>query len=118
MTQARYLIDVNLPRLISEWNPPEFIHVSELNRHWDDLNIHEYALENDLVILTKGKDFRALLMTQKINPKLVWFRTGNQKFPEFKKLLSKYWIKIVNMIPDFDIIVVYEMGLAGIHQKP
>lgn len=77
-----FLIDANLPQKFSFWNTPDCIHVAEINRHWSDNEIWDYARENNLVIVTKDADFSNRILYTKPPPKVIHFLTGNLKLNE------------------------------------
>ena len=42
-----------------------------------DLQVWEYAKQNDLTVVTKDMDFYELALARGIPPKIVWLRCGN-----------------------------------------
>ncbi len=55
--KAAYIIDANLPFNIPVWRYKNFVFVLKINPAWDDDEIWDYAKENNLIIVTKDKDF-------------------------------------------------------------
>jgi predicted nuclease of predicted toxin-antitoxin system len=53
----KYLIDANLPIGLSMWKGDNFVFVNQLNPEWSDREIWQYALNNNLIIVTKDSDF-------------------------------------------------------------
>ena len=53
----------------------------------NDIDIWNYALENDFVIITKDTDFLNLLETRNYPPKIVLLRTGNNSSHGLMELL-------------------------------
>ena len=54
-----FLVDVNLPKYFRFFNSDNFIHDVDINPCMTDTEIWNYALNNNLVILTKDSDFFA-----------------------------------------------------------
>ncbi len=52
-----YLVDVNLPKKFRFFNTPNFAFVVDIQATLPDTQIWTYALENNLIILTKDADF-------------------------------------------------------------
>lgn len=57
MPSQKFLVDVNLPKKFKFFNTEQFIHVVDINPKMKDSEIWDYALSNDLIILTKDSDF-------------------------------------------------------------
>ena len=72
-----YLIDENLPSTIPFWNKKNFTHASELTNINYDTDIWQYALKNDLVIITKDTNFYYRSLAASGVPKVIWIKTGN-----------------------------------------
>lgn len=79
----KFLIDANLPYHIDIWNSDQFIHVFQLNPEWDDNSIWNYAKQNDLIIVSKDKDFFIKQLLFGAPPKLIQIKYGNLKLKEF-----------------------------------
>lgn len=52
-----FIIDANLPFKISKWQGDRFVHVLKIDPLWEDNEIWDYARKNNLIIVTKDKDF-------------------------------------------------------------
>ncbi len=104
---AKYLVDANLPYYFGLWNNSEFIHVKDLNDSWSDEVIWQYALENNLIIITKDADFSTKVMFKGAPPRVVHLKFGNLRIKEFHNLISKIWIDIEILIVDNSLINVY-----------
>ncbi|NIJ51602.1 DUF5615 family PIN-like protein [Dyadobacter arcticus] len=92
----KYLIDVNLPYHCSLWNSDQFIHQKDLNDEWLDSQIWNYALINNLTILTRDSDFSIRISTSSPPPRVVHFQLGNIKAADLFKLLYKNWARSPN----------------------
>jgi len=103
----RYLIDANLPYYFGLWNNPDFLHIKDLNDSWSDDLIWQYALDNDLTILTKDSDFSLKVLYKGAPPKVVHFKFGNMRMNEFHDLISRIWSDIELLLLDNSLINIY-----------
>ena len=75
------LIDNNLSsRLVGQLRDsfPNCVHVADIGLDdKDDFIVWNYAVENDLHILTKDGDFNGLQSLKGFPPKIIWIRIGN-----------------------------------------
>lgn len=110
----KYLIDVNLPRFFSVWNNRNFIHQYDLGDEWADIEIWNYAKENNLTIITKDADFSAKMILQTPPPKVVHIRLGNMKMKQFHDVISSLWSQIIELNKDYKLINVFSDRLEGI----
>ena len=88
----RLILDHNLsphlPRRLAEAYP-ESTHVSEVGlERASDLELWEYAIINDLAIVSKDSDFMQLSFLRGAPPKVIWIRTGNSSTEDIEQLLS------------------------------
>lgn len=88
-----FLIDANLLYYFKLWDSDEFIHVMDLNDRWSDEEIWNYALENDLTIVTKDADFSHRIITTSPPPSIIHLRVGNMRIQELYEFLNKNWKK-------------------------
>lgn len=105
---ARYLIDVNLPRYFSLWSTDDYIFVSDIDDQWKDQQIWEYALEHDLVIVTKDADFTDRVLVCEIAPRIIHIRFGNMKMRDFHTFMSKSWSYICALSQEHQMVQVYK----------
>ena len=112
---ATYLIDVNLPNYFGEWRPPAFQHVVELNRHWSDTEIWNYAQQNGLTILSKDYDFYNRIIATEAPPKVIHFRLGNMKLKDFQTFIAKNWSDIAKASISNKLVIVYEDEILGVN---
>ena len=103
----RYLIDANLPYYFGLWNNPDFLHIKDLNDSWSDDLIWQYALDNDLTILTKDSDFSLKVLYKGAPPKVVHFKFGNMRMNEFHDLISRIWSDIGLLLLVNSLINIY-----------
>ena len=102
-----YLIDENMP-FLPFWNSERFIHVTDLPLINLDTDIWEYALKNELIIITKDSDFYFRYLSSKKNPKIVWIKTGNLKKRLFIQLIENVWNDIEEMLLSSSFIIINE----------
>lgn len=62
-----------------------------------DIEIWNYALTNDLIIVTNDDDFLNLANTKGFPPKVVLLKTGNQSNAYLEQLLIKHKEEIVGL---------------------
>lgn len=93
-----YLVDVNLPYYFSLWHNSDFIFVKDIDDRWKDTDIWNYALINNLTIITKDVDFYERILVSKKHPKVIHICFGNVLMKEFFSLMENIWpqIKVLN----------------------
>ncbi|MEO8414780.1 MAG: DUF5615 family PIN-like protein [Ginsengibacter sp.] len=52
-----YILDENMPSTVPIWSDEKFIHVLNISNKFSDGDIWEYAIANNLIIITKDVDF-------------------------------------------------------------
>lgn len=105
---ARFLLDVNLPGFFGPWQPPDFVHVIDLNRKWSDLKIWDYAKKNGLTIITKDRDYFELVLLSEPPPSVIHLRTGNMRLKTFQSFIEKNWNDISEISEKHKLVIVYE----------
>ena len=80
---SKYLIDANLPFYFSLWNNSDYIHMKDIDDSWSDDKIWDYAIENNLIIITKDSDFSNKVLLKGAPPKVIHLRFGNVKIKDF-----------------------------------
>lgn len=55
-----------------------------------DLEVWEFARNNDFTIVTKDSDFNDLVVLKGTPPKLIWLKIGNCKVSDIELLFKKY----------------------------
>jgi len=110
----KYLIDENLPDYLKVWDSEGFLHVTEIEKSVSDVKIWNYALENNLIILTKDTDFHERILYRNPPPKVVLFKLGNTSVPYLEEFLSKYWKEIENQIGSAKLVVVFKDKIEGL----
>jgi predicted nuclease of predicted toxin-antitoxin system len=70
----KFLIDVNLPAKFSLWHNEDFIFVKDIDPFLQDSHIWEFAKENNLIIVTKDRDFYDRVLLSSPPPKVIHVR--------------------------------------------
>ena len=70
----RFLVDANLPRKFTWFDTVDFSFAHDLGDSFPDKAIWDYALKNDLIILTRDSDYFHWIIQTKIAPKVVYFK--------------------------------------------
>ena len=100
-----YLVDVNLPKYFQFFNTDEFSHVVDIDPSMSDSKIWQYALENNLVILTKDSDFYYKCILAKTSPKIVYFQLGNMTLKELSNYFYSNWEAIQSQLLKGSLII-------------
>ena len=103
-----FLVDVNLPKYFSFFNDHNFVFVSDINLQMSDTEIWDYALKNELVILTKDTDFYNRFLVAENAPKIIYFQLGNCSLKQLHDYFNVNWQKIQLEIENSKLIVAKE----------
>lgn len=109
-----FLVDVNLPKYFHYFKTDDFVHVVDIDPLWTDKEIWEYAIKNNLVILTKDTDFYNRFITSDISPKIVYFKIGNLTLNELHNFFKSNWDFIKEMLLSSKFIVVTKSEIRKI----
>ena len=101
------LLDANLSwrlmnKLKSHFNDCSHVDHIGLTIPAKDLEIWNYALANDLIIVTNDDDFLNLANVKGFPPKVVLLRTGNQSTQFIEALLIKHKAEIESLFQSED----------------
>lgn len=102
-----FLIDVNLPYYFSLWNNEKYIHQNDINDEWSDEQIWQYAVENNLTIVTKDSDFSNKILLHDPPPKVIHIRFGNMKLKTFFETTNKLWADVLILNKDYKLVNVF-----------
>ena len=96
----KILFDQNLsprlPRLLADLYPSR-VHIREVGlRDASDVEIWEYAKQEDFVIVSKDSDFQQRSLLYGHPPKFIWLRVGNCPVKSIEELLRKQSVAIHN----------------------
>lgn len=111
---AVYIIDENLPSTISIWNNEKFIHILEISENFSDSDIWQYAINNNLIIITKDVDFYNRYLSSAVSPKVVWIKTGNLKKKFFLQFIEDVWSEVEEMLRLSSFIIIDEEKIEGL----
>jgi predicted nuclease of predicted toxin-antitoxin system len=98
------LFDQNLsPRLVEYLADvyPDSIHVFSLGLgDAMDIEIWQYAHDNDYMIVTKDADFSEFGIIKGFPPKIIWIRRGNCSTKDIEMILRESYSAISNLSED------------------
>ena len=111
---AKYLIDVNLPYRFSLWKGEDYIHQTDINDEWTDAQIWNYAVENNLTIITKDADFSNRIIFHKPPPRVIHIRFGNIKMREFFTVMTAIWKDVIELSENHKLVNVFRDRIEAI----
>ncbi len=119
----RFLLDQGLPWstamiLTVNWIPTQ--HVSDLElAAASDEEIFQFAVENDLVIVTLDADFHALLARTRANrPSIVRIRQEGLRGPQMAELLMRVIPQVQDALEQGAAVTVRPRGRIGVRTLP
>ena len=99
----KFLVDHQLPPALAKFLQSEghvAQHVREVNlKAADDPIVWRYAIERDMVVISKDEDFYYLAVSPGSTGKLVWVKIGNCRT---RPLLEKFRGQLENVIAAFE----------------
>ncbi len=104
----QFLVDVNLPKRFRFFNSDRFTHIADINPLMTDKEIWNYALANNLILLTKDTDFYDLFLLSDNYPKVIYFKFGNLTLDEMHGYFKKFWSVITNKLSTASFIIAYK----------
>lgn len=104
---ARFLIDANLPRLLSVWSGDDFKWMHDIDPSWTDTRIWTFATDNNLVIITKDADFSHRVLATSSGPSVVHIRLGNMRFRDMEACVAGSWPTVIATLPNGRLVQVY-----------
>ena len=111
---ALYLIDANLPRYFSVWSSADYVHQIDINPRWDDRQIWNYAIKNQLTIVSKDSDFTHRILMSVPPPRVIHIRLGNMPMRRFHELVSSNWHSVLEMSQTHKLVIMWEDRLEGV----
>jgi predicted nuclease of predicted toxin-antitoxin system len=110
--EYKFLVDVNLPKRFSFFNHNNYFHVVDIDPKMTDQYLWQYALQNDLVILTKDSDFYNYFLISETSPKVIYFQLGNMTLKELHKYFDLHWHTIVEKLDPGSLIIVSKTEIS------
>lgn len=105
--KASYIIDANLPYHVPVWKTEDFVFVLKINPAWDDDEIWNYAKENNMIIVTKDKDFIVKQAVHNVPPKVIHVKFGNLRLKDFIMRIGTVWEEVEHLIQTHTTINIY-----------
>ncbi|KKQ88329.1 MAG: hypothetical protein UT11_C0034G0005 [Berkelbacteria bacterium GW2011_GWA2_38_9] len=100
----KLLLDQNISRKLTpdlQRLFPGSSHVFILNLHQaSDLEIWNYARDNDFIIVTQDSDFFEKSLIFGFPPKVIWLRSANTSTKNIRLLLVKFYREIIEFEKD------------------
>jgi predicted nuclease of predicted toxin-antitoxin system len=105
MSKFTIWTDTHISPAIAKWLNEQFevnaISFYKLNFHTEtDHSIFMKAKENNVVFMTKDKDFINLLATFKAPPYIIFLKTGNISNAELKNILTRSFQRSLDLITE------------------
>jgi len=109
----QFIVDENLPDNFPLWNNPSFFHVLKIKEISSDSDIWQYALVNNLVIVTKDTDFYFRFLSAQKSPKIVWIKVGNLRKKELCSFVEDVWQRIEILLETHSFIIADNLSLEA-----
>lgn len=110
----RFLVDVNLPKYFSYFNSPDFLFIYDINSSATDTYIWDYALEHNLIIITKDTDFYTKFLLEKKSPKVIHIKLGNCSLKELHTYFESHWLSCLEHISNSNFVILEETKIEVI----
>jgi predicted nuclease of predicted toxin-antitoxin system len=110
-----FLVDVNLPKFLSQYTKDEFIFVLDINKELSDTKIWELAVKNNYIILTRDMDFFYKARQSIRFPKIIIFRFGNIKLKEMREYFDRNWNSICDLIIENNLLFAWQKEIEIIY---
>lgn len=104
---AKFILDVNVPQNIKKWNSSDFVFQILRSRTASDGHIWQYALENNLTIVTKDADFSNRMIQTTPPPRVIHLKIHNMKLKEFAAFIEANWQVIEELSAKNKLVRVY-----------
>src|ERR1700753_2756244 len=104
----KFLVDANLPRKFVWFNTNDFSFAHDWGDAFPDKAIWDFALKNNLIILTRDSDYFHWIIQSKKAPKVIYFKLQQQGRKELEAYFKLHWSQIC------DLIKIHKMVIATI----
>ena len=111
---VKFLIDLNLPYYFALWNNEDYIHQKDIDDEWSDEKIWDYAIKENLTIITKDADFFNKMLLHQPPPKVIHIRFGNLKMNQFFELTLGVWEDVLKLNQKNKLVSVYHDRIEAI----
>jgi len=101
------LIDENLPLPTALPASLPIVHSRQLGIQPSDSFLWQYAIDHDLVIVTKDADFSQRIQLGGPPPRIVHLLVGNMRRADLIQWLYKQWSAIETALPEHKLINVH-----------
>jgi predicted nuclease of predicted toxin-antitoxin system len=101
----KFLVDANLPRKFTWFSTNDFLFAHDWGDGFSDKEIWDYALKNDLIILTRDSDYFYWMLQAKIAPKVIYFKLQQQGRKELEEYFTLYWAQICTLIQSHKMVI-------------
>lgn len=108
MEQFGYLIDVNLPKYFRFFNQENCQFVADIDLQASDNFLWEYALTNNLIIVTKDTDFYNKFLTSENAPKIIYVRLGNVSLKQLYNYFENHWETCQKEIQSVRMLILHQ----------
>ena len=110
-----FLFDENLPRRIRFTPSLQLTHVETLGASPEDASVWEYALQGEMVIVTKDADFSGRILLSQPPPWVVHLRIGNLRRADFHAFLARIWPQVESLLPAHKLVNVYADRIEAVN---
>ena len=86
----------------------------DLDRRMADFEIWQYALDNELVIVSKDTDFSDRIGLSTPPPRVIHICIGNMRLGSLYSCLLHQWPTVIDMIVDFKLIRVFSDRIEAV----
>lgn len=83
------------------------VHARDLGVSPSDLDLWNYAKENDLAIVSKDADFSERILADRPPPRIGHLRFGNLRLAEFHTHLAIVWPQVERLLAVNKLVIVY-----------
>jgi predicted nuclease of predicted toxin-antitoxin system len=110
----RFLIDANLPHMISFWKGEQYTYVSKLDPSMTDTKVWSLAKSNQMTIVNKDSDFVDRIMNSEPPPKVIHIKLGNIRNQDFHSYMKSNWTTIVELIENHKLVIANRDEIVSI----
>lgn len=111
---AKYLIDVNLPDHFSLWHQDNYQYVKDIDAQWEDNIVWQYAMQNELTVVTKDRDFYDRILLKQPPPRVIFIRSGNLRIRDFYQLMHNVWTDVCALSEFNKLVMIYTNRIEAI----